>query len=86
MDIRPLNPEAEIRRRESLQRLATAAALETCAGYGLNQAWDLAKGLPEQIRLNICAAARDPISASAKASVRRILTVWRRQPLSARPS
>ena len=67
----PQDPAA--RREDQIARLATAAALETHAGYQPGPAWDLAAKLPDDVRDGICRAARCGISSAAAAEIRRIL-------------
>lgn len=58
--------------KQSLRRLATAAALES-VGYQPVPAWQLAGKLPEQDQLQICVAGRNPIRNVARRDVARIL-------------
>lgn len=70
--------EAELRRQDQLQRLATAAALEEAGGMAPVPAWELAARLPQEIRLRICIANRNAFRSTAADEVRHLLAAYRR--------
>lgn len=74
------NAAAEALRREQLQRLATAAALETYASLEPGSAWDVASQMPELVRAAICIAARGAIGDAKRRQVRALLAEWQARP------
>ena len=77
--------EDHLRRRQALQRLAAAAALESHADYSPIEAWRLSGELPESVRCALRIAADHSLRAEAGALVARILRDYERRRGGVRP-